>query len=126
MGQLGPIILMRNGELAADVQNTLDEPIGTHWHSLLVPGEHDGGPNLPIAPGAAWQPVMAIAQDPAPVWHHSHIHERTAKHVYFGLAGVVHVTDGPDDTRGLPFSRRAGFGGFGTFCRELASLSRGE
>lgn len=99
---LGPTILMQNGELAAEVQNTLDEPISTHWHGLLVPGEHDGGPHLAIAPGATWQPEMTIAQDPATVWYHSHIHERTAEQVYFGLAGVIHVTDGQDDARGLP------------------------
>jgi FtsP/CotA-like multicopper oxidase with cupredoxin domain len=99
---LGPTILMQNGELAAEVQNTLDEPISTHWHGLLVPGEHDGGPHLSIAPGATWQPTMSIAQDPATVWYHSHIHERTAEQVYFGLAGVIHVTDGQDDARGLP------------------------
>ncbi|WP_246107519.1 multicopper oxidase domain-containing protein [Puniceibacterium confluentis] len=99
---LGPTILMQNGDLAAEVQNNLDEPISTHWHGLLVPGEHDGGPHLPIAPGATWQPEMSIAQDPATAWYHSHIHERTAQQVYFGLAGVIHVTDGQDDARGLP------------------------
>jgi FtsP/CotA-like multicopper oxidase with cupredoxin domain len=101
-GYLGPTIVMQNGELAAEVHNTLNEPISAHWHGLLVPGEHDGGPHLPIAPGATWQPQMTIAQDPATVWYHSHIHERTAEHVYFGLAGVIHVTDGQDDMRGLP------------------------
>ena len=99
---MGPTILMQNGELAAEVQNALNEPISAHWHGLLVPGEHDGGPHLPIAPGATWQPRMSIAQDPATVWYHSHIHERTAEQVYFGLAGVIHVTDGQDDARGLP------------------------
>jgi FtsP/CotA-like multicopper oxidase with cupredoxin domain len=101
-GYLGPTILMQNGDLAAEVQNTLDEPISAHWHGLLVPGEHDGGPHLAIAPGATWKPEMTIAQDPATVWYHSHIHERTAEQVYFGLAGVIHVTDGQDDARGLP------------------------
>lgn len=99
---LGPTIVLQNGELAAEVQNTLGEPISAHWHGLLVPGEHDGGPHLPIAPGATWQPEMTIAQDPATIWYHSHIHERTAEQVYFGLAGVIHVTDGQDDARGLP------------------------
>jgi FtsP/CotA-like multicopper oxidase with cupredoxin domain len=99
---LGPTILVQNGELAAEVQNALDEPISTHWHGLLVPGEHDGGPHLAIAPGATWRPEMSIAQDPATLWYHSHIHERTAEQVYFGLAGVIHVTDGQDDARGLP------------------------
>ena len=101
-GYLGPTILMQNGELAAEVENRLNEPISAHWHGLLVPGEHDGGPHLPIAPGATWQPEMTISQEPATVWYHSHIHERTAEQVYFGLAGVIHVTDGQDDARGLP------------------------
>ncbi|MDG1281984.1 MAG: multicopper oxidase domain-containing protein [Pseudorhodobacter sp.] len=99
---LGPTVLMQNGDLAAEVQNTLDEPISAHWHGLLVPGEHDGGPHLPIAPGETWKPEMTIAQDPATVWYHSHVHERTSEQVYFGLAGVIHVTDGQDDARGLP------------------------
>jgi len=92
-------ILMQNGELAAEVQNRLNEPISAHWHGLLVPGEHDGGPHLPIAPSTTWQPAMIIAQDPATIWYHSHIHERTAEQVYFGLAGGIHVTDGQDDAR---------------------------
>jgi FtsP/CotA-like multicopper oxidase with cupredoxin domain len=75
---LGPTIKVQNGEPAAEVQNILDDPIRTHWHGLLAPGEHDRGPYLPVAPGATWQPEMTIAQDPATVWHHSHIHEGTA------------------------------------------------
>ncbi|MFD1194676.1 multicopper oxidase domain-containing protein [Seohaeicola saemankumensis] len=99
---LGPTIVMQNGDLDAELRNALDEPVSAHWHGLLVPGEHDGGPHLPIAPGAVWRPAMTIAQDPATIWYHSHIHERTAKQVYFGLAGVIHLTDGRDDDRGLP------------------------
>lgn len=99
---LGPTILVQNGDLATEVTNTLDEPVSAHWHGLLVPGEHDGGPHLAIAPGATWRPEMRITQDPATVWYHSHIHHRTAEQVYFGLAGVIHVTDGRDDQRGLP------------------------
>lgn len=101
---LGPTIVMQNGDLNAEVRNALDEPVSTHWHGLLVPGEHDGGPHLAIAPGAVWRPAMNIAQAPATIWYHSHIHERTAEQVYFGLAGVIHLTDGRDDDRGLPSS----------------------
>ncbi len=99
---LGPTLSVQNGALAAEVLNTLDEPISTHWHGLLVSGKHDGSPHLAVAPGATWNPEMTIAQEPATVWYHSHIHERTAEQVYFGLAGVIHVTDGRDEQRGLP------------------------
>jgi FtsP/CotA-like multicopper oxidase with cupredoxin domain len=98
---LGPTILVQNGDLAAEVTNRLDEPVSAHWHGLLVPGEHDGGPHLAIAPGATWRPEMAISQESATAWYHTHIHERTAAQVYSGLAGVIHVTDGRDDQRGL-------------------------
>ncbi len=99
---LGPTIIVQNGDLGAEVANTLQEPVSLHWHGLLVPGAHDGGPHLPIAPGETWRPEMTIAQDPATVWYHPHIHERTAAQVYSGMAGVIHVTDGRDDQRGLP------------------------
>ncbi|MBN8291847.1 multicopper oxidase domain-containing protein [Rhodobacter sp. NTK016B] len=99
---LGPTIVMQNGELATEVTNAIAEPVSTHWHGLLAPGSHDGGPHQPIDPGATWRPPLNIAQDPATLWYHSHIHERTAEQVYFGLAGVIHVTDGQDDARGLP------------------------
>ena len=99
---LGPTIIMQNGPLAAEVENTLDESVSLHWHGLLVPGDHDGGPHLPIKPGQSWTPDMTIAQQPATAWYHSHIHGRTAEQVYSGLAGVIQVTDGLDAERGLP------------------------
>lgn len=99
---LGPTIIMQNGPLAADLENTLSEAISVHWHGLLVSGDHDGGPHLPIKSGKRWTPDMNIAQQPATAWYHSHIHGRTAEQVYSGLAGVIHVTDGRDAERGLP------------------------
>lgn len=99
---LGPTIRMQNGPLAANIKNTLAETISIHWHGLLLPGQHDGGPHLPIAPGESWAPDMQIAQDPATLWYHSHIHEKTAPQVYSGLAGVIQLSDGLDDERGLP------------------------
>ena len=99
---LGPTVVMQNGDLAAEVRNNLDEAITTHWHGLLVPGEYDGGPQQAIEPGATWSPKMTIAQDPATIWSHSHMHGRIPQQVYFGLAGAIHLTDGQDDARGLP------------------------
>lgn len=99
---LGPTIIMQNGPLAAEVGNNLDEAISVHWHGLMVPGDHDGGPHLPIRPGQRWTPDLNIAQKPATAWYHSHVHGRTAEQVYSGLAGVIHMTDGRDGDRGLP------------------------
>src|SRR5262249_37683376 len=47
-------------------------------------------------------PELEIAQRPTTAWYHSHAHGATARHVYAGLAGVIHQTDGRDDARGLP------------------------
>ncbi|WP_412049706.1 multicopper oxidase domain-containing protein [Hoeflea sp. Naph1] len=101
-GYLGPTVIMQNGELAAGVGNTLGEPVSVHWHGMKISGDHDGGPHQPVLPGEVWKSEMLINQAPATIWYHSHIHERTAQQVYNGLAGVIHVTDGRDDDRGLP------------------------
>lgn len=101
---LGPTIVMRNGPLRSRVENHVNEAVTTHWHGLLVPGDHDGGPHLPIAPGSAWDPDMDIRQQPSTAWYHTHVHERTAVQVHAGLAGIIHVSDGRDDDRGLPSS----------------------
>lgn len=99
---LGPTILMQNGALAAEIGNSLDEPVSVHWHGMKIAGVHDGGPHQPVPPGKIWVPEMQINQSPATIWYHTHIHERTAAQVYSGLAGVIHITDGRDDERGLP------------------------
>jgi len=100
---LGPTLrVAHKGEVQANVSNQLDEEISVHWHGLLVPGEVDGGPHNPIAAGGNWAPVLPIDQPQATLWYHSHIHGRTATHVSNGLAGVLQITDGQDDARGLP------------------------
>lgn len=99
---LGPVIRMARGPLDVAIRNRRRVPVTTHWHGLMVPGEHDGGPHSQIAPGADWTPDMEIDQPPATAFYHTHAHGRTAADVYAGLAGVVHVTDGRDDDRGLP------------------------
>lgn len=99
---LGPVVRIKKGPLQPKVQNSLSWPISAHWHGLLVPGEHDGGPHSPIAPGGEWVPDMQIAQQPCTAFFHTHIHGRTARDVYHGLVGVLHVVDGLDNERGLP------------------------
>ena len=99
---LGPTIVMQNGSLATQVDNRMQELVTVHWHGMLVPGEHDGSGHSPIEPGGSWKVPMDLAQPPTTGWYHSHAHAATARHVYFGLAGVIHHTDGRDDQRGLP------------------------
>lgn len=99
---LGPVVRVQKGPLQPKVANALSWPVSSHWHGLLVPGEHDGGPHLPIGPGSNWTPDMQIDQPPCTAFFHTHIHGRTAQDVYAGLAGVIHIVDGHDAERGLP------------------------
>ncbi len=99
---LGPVVRLRNGALDVSVQNNLGFPITSHWHGLMVPGEHDGGPHSAIPAGGRWRPDMEVSQRPTTAFYHTHVHGRTAPDVYAGLAGVMHLTDGRDEDRGLP------------------------
>jgi len=76
--------------------------VTVHWHGLLVPGEVDGGPHNPIRADERRRGVLPVAQEPMTAWYHSHVHGATARHVYAGLAGIIHLVDGRDDERGLP------------------------
>ena len=100
---LGPLVKVMTGTtVAATVENRTGRPVSVHWHGLLVPGELDGGPHQPIAPGAAWRPELPIVQGPATLWFHTHIHGETGAQVYAGLAGLLLLTDGRNEERGLP------------------------
>lgn len=99
---LGPVVRIAKGPLRATVKNALSWPITSHWHGLVVPGEHDGGPHLSIGSGELWSPDMEINQSPCTAFFHTHQHGRTAPDVYAGLAGVLQVVDGRDGQRGLP------------------------
>lgn len=100
---LGPTLRMKTGQSTLmEVSNAIDESISVHWHGLLIPGDVDGGPHQPIAPGATWRPELPLSQQAATAWYHSHIHGATARQVQMGLAGVLQIDDGQDDARGVP------------------------
>ncbi|RRQ23829.1 biphenyl 2,3-dioxygenase [Guyparkeria sp. SCN-R1] len=102
-GYLGPFVRARQGqEVAVRLQNDLDEPLATHWHGLLIPGDVDGGPHQAIDPGELWEPVLPIDQPASTAWFHAHTFPHTARQVYAGLAGVFQVDDGRDADRGVP------------------------
>jgi len=100
---LGPVLRMRRGSSAhMRVENRLDQPVTTHWHGLHVPAVVDGGPKIEIAPGKTWQPELPVDQPAATLWYHSHVHGRTAEHVYHGLSGLIIVDDPDAPDPGLP------------------------
>jgi len=95
---------MKRGELAPmRITNRWDDQaITCHWHGLGVSGDLDGGPHVTIAPGATWAPELEVDQPAATLWYHSHVHARTAEHVYAGLAGMLLVDDPSAPDPGLP------------------------
>jgi len=100
---LGPVIRVNRGQTARmTLGNKLKENISVHWHGLHIEGAQDGGPHSMVAPGETMDAVLDIDQPAATLWYHSHIHKRTAVHVWHGLAGMM-ILDDPDaaDT-GLP------------------------
>lgn len=100
---LGPVVRVRSGQsIAFRVENRLKEETTLHWHGLLVPSEVDGGPHNVIVPGAVWTPELKMRQPAATTWFHPHLHGSTARQVYGGLAGMLIVSDGDDNARGLP------------------------
>lgn len=100
---LGPVLRFSRGSNARmRVVNRLGFPITSHWHGLHVPTVLDGGPKIEIAPGAIWAPELPIDQPAGTLWYHSHIHGRTANHVYAGLAGMIIVDDPAAPDPGLP------------------------
>lgn len=100
---LGPTVRASTGRSTrAEVLNGLNETTTLHWHGLLVPGEVDGGPHQPIAPGGTWTVELPISQPACTAWYHSHVHGATARQVMQGLAGVLQIDDGQDTERGLP------------------------
>ncbi|MEP9377682.1 multicopper oxidase CueO [Aquabacter sp. CN5-332] len=100
---LGPALRVRRGQsVAIDFTNQLPEPTTVHWHGLIIPGDVDGGPHYPIAPGAQWRPTLPIDQPAATLWFHPHFYPTTAPQVIKGLAGLLIVDDEEADRLGLP------------------------
>jgi blue copper oxidase len=73
-----------------------------HWHGLVIPGDVDGGPHRPVAPGQHWRPALSINQPAATLWFHPHFYPTTATQVTKGLAGLVIIDDDDTDRLKLP------------------------
>ncbi len=102
-GFLGPVIRMNRGETARlNLGNRINEPVSAHWHGMHIDGDQDGGPHSPIANGEVMEAALDIDQPATTLWYHSHIHQRTATHVWFGLAGMLIVDDPDAPATGLP------------------------
>ncbi|WP_212988156.1 multicopper oxidase family protein [Actinoplanes auranticolor] len=91
---LGPTVRAARGDkVRMTVTNRLPETSTLHWHGMRLPARMDGGPHQMIEPGATWTPEWTIDQPATTAWFHPHLHERTALHVYRGLAGLFLIDD---------------------------------
>lgn len=100
---LGPVIRVRKGEeVSIKVKNELKESTTVHWHGLEVNGDQDGGPHQGIQPGQTWNPQFTINQPAATLWYHPHLINKTAEHVYKGLAGLFYIDDDVSDKLNVP------------------------
>lgn len=100
---LGPTIRVPRGKpLHFDIRNGLDQSTTVHWHGAHIPGNVDGGPHNPIAPGDRARVAFTLDQPAASLWYHPHPDGRTGPQVYAGLAGFLLVDDGLDARLGMP------------------------
>jgi blue copper oxidase len=100
---LGPALRLRRGQtVTIDFANYLSDPTTVHWHGLIIPGDVDGGPHRPVAPGQHWRPALSINQPAATLWFHPHFYPTTAAQVIKGLAGLLVIDDEDTDRLKLP------------------------
>lgn len=101
---LGPILRLRRGQkVRIDFVNRLDQPSTVHWHGLHVPDTMDGHPRFAIGPGERYRYEFEVRNRAGTYWYHPHPHGHTGEQVYFGLAGLLLVSD--DEEQALPLPR---------------------
>ena len=100
---LGPILRLRRGQtLKVHFENQINEPSIIHWHGLSVPDEMDGHPRHAIEHGQSYTYEFPILNRAGTYWFHPHPHRRTGAQAYYGLAGLLIVSDDDEAALGLP------------------------
>lgn len=100
---LGPILRLRRGQtLRVKFENQINEPTVVHWHGLSVPEEMDGHPRYAIDDGQSDTYEFPILNRAGTYWFHPHPHQRTGAQAYYGLAGLLIVSDDDEAALGLP------------------------
>jgi blue copper oxidase len=100
---LGPILSFAKGQkVRIYFDNNLFEHSIMHWHGLHVPQKSDGHPMYSIEPGERFVYEYEVLNNAGTSFYHSHAHLLTGSQVYFGLAGLLKVTDEEEKALGLP------------------------
>lgn len=100
---LGPIIRVHRGQrVRIDLINRLSESTIINFHGLHVPAAMSGHPRDAIAPGQRFRYDFTILNRAGSYFYHAHPAGRTGKEVYFGLAGLLLVSDEEETLLDLP------------------------
>lgn len=105
-GYLGPTLRLRRGQrVRIDFVNHIDEPSIVNWHGLHVPADMMGLPRYEIRPGGRYQYEFTVMNRAGTYWYHAMSAGHTPEQVYFGLAGLLVVSD--EEEQALPLPRGA-------------------
>ncbi|HEU0197590.1 MAG TPA: multicopper oxidase family protein [Nevskiaceae bacterium] len=102
-GYLGPILRVARGQrLRVDFVNHIDKPTIVNWHGLHVPANMMGLPRYEIQPGGRYRYEFAVTDRAGSYWYHAMAAGHTPEQVYFGLAGLLTITDAEEQALHLP------------------------
>lgn len=102
-GYLGPVLNFVQGQkVRVFFYNQLQQPSIIHWHGLHVPQKMDGHPMYTVQPGESYVYEFEVKNPAGTSFYHTHAHELTAEQVYWGLAGLITVSDEQERKLGLP------------------------
>lgn len=100
---LGPVLRLQRGQnLKLRFTNQIPDTSIIHWHGLSVPETMDGHPRYAISQGKSYDYEYRILNRAGTYWYHPHPHQRTGPQAYYGLAGLLIVSDDEEAALGLP------------------------
>lgn len=100
---LAPTLYVRRGQkLRIDFINETNQPSIVNWHGLHVPADMMGLPRYEIAPGKRYRYEFQVDDHAGTYWYHAMAASHTPEQVYFGLAGLLIVSDEEEATLALP------------------------
>lgn len=100
---LAPTLKLVNGQkISINYTNNLKETTTMHGHGMHVPANMDGSAHQPIYSNKTWSAVYTVKQRACTNWYHPHAMDKTAEHVYQGLAGLLIIEDEESQKLDLP------------------------
>jgi blue copper oxidase len=100
---LGPVLRLQRGQrLKVRFDNQIPDASIVHWHGLTVPETMDGHPRFAVPQGQAYDYDYQVLNRAGTYWYHPHPDGRTGPQAYYGLAGMLIVSDDEEAVLSLP------------------------